>query len=98
MKYICVELWLDPPPYAWLLPTSRKKGFHSPLLVPNVFGPWLKGPSVPVRLKMWARGISPSSNGPFGPGFSHQPGLMPLGLLSRLVTRTGTKGYPLVPV
>jgi hypothetical protein len=36
--------------------TSRKKGFHSPPLVPNVFGPRLKGPSVPVRLKMWARG------------------------------------------
>jgi hypothetical protein len=36
--------------------TSRKKGFHSPPLVPNVFGPLLKGPSVPVRLKMWASG------------------------------------------
>jgi hypothetical protein len=60
--------------------TSGKKGFHSPPLVPNVFDPRLKGPSVPVHLKMWARGISPSSNGPFGPGFSHQPGLMPLGL------------------
>jgi hypothetical protein len=60
--------------------TSRKKGFHSPPLVPNVFGPRLKGPSVLVHLKMWARGISPGSNGPFGPGFSHQRGLMPLGL------------------
>jgi hypothetical protein len=36
--------------------TSRKKGFHSPLLVPNVFGPRLEGPSVPVHLKMWTRG------------------------------------------
>jgi hypothetical protein len=36
--------------------TSRKKGFHSPLLVPNVFGPRLKGSLVPVHLKMWARG------------------------------------------
>jgi hypothetical protein len=39
-----------------LITTSRKKGFHSPPLVPNVFGPWIKGPSVPVRLKMLARG------------------------------------------
>jgi hypothetical protein len=35
--------------------TSRKKGFHSLPLVPNVFGPWLKGSLVSVHLKMWAR-------------------------------------------
>jgi hypothetical protein len=35
---------------------SGKKGFHSLPLVPNLFDPWLKGPSVPVHLKMWARG------------------------------------------
>jgi hypothetical protein len=52
---------LPPPPSklrgtALCSATSRKKGFHSPPLVPNVFGPRLKGPSVPVHLKMWARG------------------------------------------
>jgi hypothetical protein len=36
--------------------TGRKKGFHSPPLVPNLFDPRLKGPSVPVHLKMWVRG------------------------------------------
>jgi hypothetical protein len=36
--------------------TSGKKGFHSPPLVPNLIDPRLKGPSVPVHLKMWARG------------------------------------------
>jgi hypothetical protein len=36
--------------------TSEKKGFHSSPLVPNQFDPRLKGPSVPVHLKMWARG------------------------------------------
>jgi hypothetical protein len=35
--------------------TSRKKGFHSPPLVPKLFGPRLKGALVPVQLKMWAR-------------------------------------------
>jgi hypothetical protein len=35
--------------------TSRKKGFHSPQLVPKLFDPWLKGALVPVHSKMWAR-------------------------------------------
>jgi hypothetical protein len=35
--------------------TSGKKGFHSSLLVSNQFDPRLKGSSVPVHLKMWAR-------------------------------------------
>jgi hypothetical protein len=33
---------------------NRKKGFHS--ISPYVFGPRLKGLSVPVHLKMWVRG------------------------------------------
>jgi hypothetical protein len=57
--------------------TSGKRGFHPPPLVFNVFGPRLKGSLVPVHLKMWARSISPGSNGPLGPGLHHQPGLMP---------------------
>jgi hypothetical protein len=36
--------------------TSGKKGFHSPPLVPNLFDPRLKGPSISVHLKMWAKG------------------------------------------
>jgi hypothetical protein len=37
------------------LGTSRKKGFHSPQLVPKLFDPQLKGALVPVHSKMWAR-------------------------------------------
>jgi hypothetical protein len=35
--------------------TSRKKGFHSPQLVPKLFDPRLKGALVPVHSKMWAK-------------------------------------------
>jgi hypothetical protein len=35
--------------------TSRKKGFHSPQLVPKLFDPQLKGALVPVHSKIWAR-------------------------------------------
>jgi hypothetical protein len=37
-----------------LLLTSRKKGFHSPPLVPKLFDPRLKEALVPVHSKMWA--------------------------------------------
>jgi hypothetical protein len=36
--------------------TSGKTGFHSEYLSRTKFDPRLKGPSVPVHLKMWARG------------------------------------------
>jgi hypothetical protein len=42
--------------YLSRLCTSKKKGFYSSSLVPNVFGPWLKGSLVSIHLKMWASG------------------------------------------
>jgi hypothetical protein len=36
--------------------TSGKTGFHSSHFSRTKFDPRLKGPSVPVHLKMWSRG------------------------------------------
>jgi hypothetical protein len=40
----------------WIRTTSGKTGFHSEHLSQIKFDPRLKGLSVPVHLKMWARG------------------------------------------
>jgi hypothetical protein len=71
--------------------TSGKTGFHSEHLSRTKFDPRLKGPSVPVHLKMWAREhwsrfkrdlqsrfrLTAGTNAPwsFSPGSWNKPGL-----------------------
>jgi hypothetical protein len=71
--------------------TGGKRGFHSTHLSRTKFDPRLKGPSVPVHLKMWAREhqsrfkrdlqsrfhLTAGTNAPwsFSPGSWNKPGL-----------------------
>jgi hypothetical protein len=55
LKFVSCFLTLCKLSCKWLY-TSGKTGFHSKHLSRTKFDPRLKGPSVSVHLKMWARG------------------------------------------